>query len=113
MDKELLLYNMIKITKYTLIVYIIYHLFFVSKIFATQTEKDVIGDTLCNVVNLVSGQIARGIATLAIFAVGIGLFLGKINWGLAATTAAAVAVIFGAGDLVEFIAPDNLLGEGC
>lgn len=64
---------------------------------------DVIGDTLCSLVNNLSGGIAKSIATLAIFAVGIGLFMGKLSWGTAALTAAGVGVIFGAGKLVVWL----------
>lgn len=53
-------------------------------------------------VNL-SGGIARGIATIAIFAVGVGLFLGKLNWGIAAATAPGVGIIFSAPKLVAFL----------
>ncbi len=74
---------------------------------ALASEHDIIGKTLCNLVDVISGQIARGIATLAIFAVGVGLFMGKVSWGLAATTAGGVAVVFGASSLVDFFAVDD------
>ncbi|MBF8246795.1 MAG: TrbC/VirB2 family protein [Rickettsia sp.] len=96
--------------KYSMILYFIYYFSTTNLVFGSTPpggdSNDVIGESLCNLVNLISGQIARGIATLAIFAIGIGLFLGKVSWGLAATTAAAVAVIFGASDLVDFFAGD-------
>ncbi|MGC0372160.1 MAG: hypothetical protein DGJ47_000866 [Rickettsiaceae bacterium] len=66
-------------------------------------NDDIIGNTLCRLVANLGGGIARGIATLAIFAVGVGLFLGKLNWGIAAATAAGVGVIFGAPQLVAFL----------
>jgi type IV secretory pathway VirB2 component (pilin) len=71
---------------------------------AAGSKYDVIGDTLCRLIQNLSGNIARGIATMAIFSVGVGLFLGKLNWGVAAATAAGVGVIFSAGRLVNFIA---------
>lgn len=74
---------------------------------ATTASNDVIGDTLCRLVNNLSGGIARGIATIAIFAVGVGLFLGKLNWGIAAATAAGVGVIFSAPKLVAFLSGDD------
>ncbi len=70
---------------------------------STSSSNDVIGNTLCRLVSNLTGGIAKGIATIAIFAVGIGLFLGKVNWGLAAITAAAVGIIFSAGQLVDFL----------
>ena len=71
---------------------------------AAPGSNDVIGDTLCRLIQHLSGNIARGIATMAIFSVGVGLFLGKLNWGVAAATAAGVGIIFSAGKLVNFIA---------
>jgi len=68
--------------------------------------NDVVGATLCRLVANLSGGIARGIATIAIFAVGVGLFLGKLNWGIAAATAAGVGIIFSAPKLVAFLSGD-------
>ena len=76
--------------------------------FATgTTSNDVVGDTLCRLVSNMSGGIARAIASIAIFAVGIGLFLGKLNWGIAAATAAGVGIIFSAPQLVAFLSGDT------
>ena len=69
-------------------------------------ENDVVGQTLCRLVANLSGGIARGIATIAIFSVGVGLFLGKLNWGIAAATAAGVGIIFSAPRLVAFLRGD-------
>ena len=77
---------------------------------ATVATGDVIGDTLCALVNNVSGGIAKSIATLAIFAVGIGLFMGKLSWGTAALTAAGVGVIFGASKLVGWLGGSDATG---
>jgi type IV secretory pathway VirB2 component (pilin) len=66
----------------------------------------VVGQTLCRLVANLSGGIARGIATIAIFSVGVGLFLGKLNWGIAAATAAGVGIIFSAPRLVAFLSGD-------
>ncbi|MDG1437146.1 MAG: TrbC/VirB2 family protein [Rickettsiaceae bacterium] len=74
---------------------------------AFAADNDVIGDTLCRLVNNLSGGIAKGIATLAIFSVGVGLFLGKLNWGIAAATAAGVGVIFSAPQLVAFLSGED------
>lgn len=74
---------------------------------ATANENDVVGATLCRLVANLSGGIARGIATIAIFSVGVGLFLGKLNWGIAAATAAGVGIIFSAPKLVAFLSGDS------
>jgi type IV secretory pathway VirB2 component (pilin) len=65
--------------------------------------NDVVGQTLCRLVKNLAGGTAKGIATIAIFAVGVGLFLGKLNWGIAAATAAGVGIIFAAPKLVAFL----------
>ncbi|MES2214643.1 MAG: TrbC/VirB2 family protein [Pseudomonadota bacterium] len=70
---------------------------------ATSNSNDVIGQTLCRVTQTLTGNIAKSIATIAIFVVGISLFMGKVNWGTAAMTAAGVGIIFGAGKMVSFI----------
>ena len=74
---------------------------------------DVIGDTLCKLVKNLSGGIARSIATIAIFAVGIGLFMGKINWGVGAATTGGVAIVFGAEKLAKWLAPAGSSWENC
>jgi type IV secretory pathway VirB2 component (pilin) len=73
---------------------------------ADDSSNDVVGQTLCRLVENLSGGIARGIATIAIFSVGVGLFLGKLNWGIAAATAAGVGIIFSAPRLVAFLSGD-------
>jgi type IV secretory pathway VirB2 component (pilin) len=70
---------------------------------ALATSNDIIGDTLCNVVYNLTGNIAKSIATIAIFAIGVGLFLGKINWSLALATSAGVGIIFSATPLINWI----------
>jgi type IV secretory pathway VirB2 component (pilin) len=74
---------------------------------SSPSTNDVVGQTLCRLVANLSGGIARGIATIAIFAVGVGLFLGKLNWGIAAATAAGVGIIFSAPQLVAFLSGDD------
>lgn len=79
----------------------------------TGSANDVVGQTLCRLVANLSGGIAKGIATIAIFAVGVGLFLGKLNWGIAAATAAGVGIIFSASKLVGFIAGSGVDATNC
>ena len=70
-------------------------------------NNDVIGGTLCKLVANINGGIARSIATMAIFAVGISLFMGKLNWGTAAMTGAGVAIVFGSAKLVGWLSGDG------
>ena len=71
---------------------------------APPTGSDVIGQTLCNVVaNLTQGGIAKSVATIAIFALGVGLFVGKANWPVALSTVAGIGIIFSATLLIGWI----------
>jgi type IV secretory pathway VirB2 component (pilin) len=82
-------------------------------IFAAANSNDVIGSTLCTIVNNLKGGIAKSIGTMAIFAVGVGLFMGKLNWGTAFVTAAGVAVVFGADKLLWWLAGSTVTNATC
>lgn len=79
--------------------------------FAANTN-DVIGETLCRVVAQLQGSIAKAIATIAVFVLGISLFMGKVNWGTAAMLACGIGVIFGAGQIVAWVSPSGG-GQAC
>ncbi|HEU5047437.1 MAG TPA: TrbC/VirB2 family protein [Rickettsiales bacterium] len=74
---------------------------------AHATTNNAIEQVFCNVVAVLNGPTGKAIATVAIIAVGIGALLGKISWGMALIVALGVALIFGAGTIV-----DNLGGTG-
>jgi len=78
---------------------------------AAFAGNDVIGATLCRLIENINGSIARSVATLAIFAVGISLFMGKLSWGTAALTAGGVAVVFGAGQMVAWLSGSDANSE--
>lgn len=75
---------------------------------ASPAHAQTIGSILCGVWNLIYTDIGRGIATLAIVAVGIGATLGKASWGMAIMVAVGIAVMFGANTLVA-----TLFGTSC
>ena len=60
-----------------------------------------IGNVLCNVVDWFNGPVGKGIATLAIIVIGVGALMGKVSWGMAIIVGVGVAVIFGAGTIVN------------
>ena len=72
----------------------------------TAASGGAIGDTLCNIVAAIQGRIGKGIATIGIVALGIGLFAGKLNWPLAIATAIGIGLIFGAASIMDFISTD-------
>lgn len=69
-----------------------------------------IGRVLCTVVDWIYGPVGTGIATLAIIIIGIGALMGKVSWGMAIIVGIGVAVIFGAGSIVNEL---NAGGAGC
>lgn len=65
--------------------------------------QDPIGDTLCTITGYLTGTTGRGIATVAVVFVGIGLFLGKMSWGLAIAVGIGIGAIFGAEAIVNIV----------
>lgn len=63
-----------------------------------------IANVLCNVIDVAKGATGKTIATLVIISMAIGLFLGKITWGVAIAVAVGMGVLFGADNVVQFIA---------
>ena len=70
---------------------------------AYAAEKTKIEDVLCNVLDLVQGPIGKGIGMVAIIFLGVSLFMGKVSWGLAISTAIGLGFIFGASGIVSAI----------
>jgi type IV secretory pathway VirB2 component (pilin) len=65
---------------------------------------DGIAQVLCNVIEIAQGATGKTIATLVIISMAIGLFLGKITWGVAIAVAVGMGVLFGANTVVGFLA---------
>ena len=72
-----------------------------SQAFAAGTAETQLEATLCTILKFLTGNIGKAIAAFALVFLGISLFLGKVSWGLAISTALGVATIFGAPKLVE------------
>jgi type IV secretory pathway VirB2 component (pilin) len=79
---------------------------------AETGDSNSIVDVLCNVIKQLQGGIGKAVATIAIIVLGIGLFLGKLNWTLALATAIGVGIIFGAGTIVSWLSPAGAGGCG-
>lgn len=87
-------------------------------IFASSNEvfaagADPFGDSLCNVVKALNGNIAKAIATAAIFATAIGFFSGKLQWQTVAVLSVGIVTIFSAGQLVKFLSGSNTAAGAC
>jgi len=72
-----------------------------SQAFAAGTAETQLEATLCTILKFLTGNIGKAIAAFALVFLGISLFLGKVSWGLAISTALGVATIFGAPKLVQ------------
>ena len=59
--------------------------------------------TMCNVLNIVTGNAGKAFAAFAIISVGIGFFTGKVSWGLMIGVAMGIAAMFGAPTIVAAI----------
>jgi type IV secretion system protein VirB2 len=69
-----------------------------------------IAQVLCNVIKVAQGATGKTIATLVIISMAIGLFLGKITWGVAIAVAVGMGVLFGANTLVSFLSSTDGTG---
>lgn len=72
-----------------------------------DTDDNVLSETMCRVLEIVTGTGGKTFAAFAIVSVGIGFFTGKVSWGLMVGVAAGIAAIFGAPTIVS-----ALSGEG-
>jgi len=78
-----------------------------------ETSSDPVGKQLCAIVTALSGTTAKAVAIIALMFVGIGLFMGKVNWGVATATALGIIVLFGAPTLVGFLGGSSISGTNC
>ncbi|MBQ4874731.1 MAG: TrbC/VirB2 family protein [Rickettsiaceae bacterium H1] len=69
----------------------------------TPGSDNAIRKVICNIVVQLTGPIGQGISTIAIIFIGIGLFMGKISWGLALGITIGIAMLFGAQTIVEWV----------
>jgi type IV secretory pathway VirB2 component (pilin) len=73
--------------------------------------NDQLSCTLKRIVDSLTGPMGKAIATIAIIALGIGLFMGKLSWGLAVATALGIAMIFGASSIVDWLSGSGFDGS--
>jgi type IV secretory pathway VirB2 component (pilin) len=70
---------------------------------ALAADTSGLSDALCRVVTLLTGTLGQAVAMIALVALGIGIFLGKLSWPLALATAVGITFIFSAGKIVGWI----------
>ncbi len=66
-----------------------------------------IGNTLCDLIGMMTGLTGKVIATLAVMFIGIGSFFGKASWALVVTITMGIALIFGARDIAQGLGIDG------
>lgn len=59
------------------------------------------GYVLCNAALWLTGNTGKGLAVVAVCITGIGAMLGKVSWGTVLLVGIGIAIIFGAGPLVD------------
>ena len=59
-----------------------------------------ITNVLCRIIGVAQGNTGKTIAILVVISIAIGLFLGKITWGVAIAVSVGMGVLFGAGPMV-------------
>ncbi len=69
----------------------------------TTSNSNVLVDTMCNVMKLVTGNAGKAFAAFAIISIGIGFFTGKVSWGLMIGVAIGIAAMFGAPTIISAI----------
>lgn len=70
---------------------------------SASANSNVLVDTICNVLKIVTGNAGKAFAAFAIISIGIGFFTGKVSWGLMIGVAAGIAAMFGAPTIVAAI----------
>jgi len=58
------------------------------------------GEVLCTILDWITGNLGRGLATIAVAILGVGAMLGKSSWGLALTVGIGIVVVFNGGNIV-------------
>ena len=69
----------------------------------TTTSDNAFVETMCNALELVTGNAGKAFAAFAIISLGIGFFTGKISWGLMIGVAMGIAAMFGAPTIVAVL----------
>ncbi len=79
----------------------------------TLSSQDTIGISLCNITSILSGGIAKTIATIALVSVGVSMLLGKTSWMVTFTTSAGVVTIFSTQKIIQFITGGSGASNAC
>jgi type IV secretion system protein VirB2 len=80
----------------------------------TTGDEDTTGiiSIFCNVINQITNGVGKVIAILILISMAIGLFLGKITWGLAIAVMVGMGLLFGASGVVDVVAGSAITASG-
>ena len=67
---------------------------------------------LCGGYSIFRGPLGKALAVFSIVALGVGLFMGKITWGLVFAVALGIGAVFGAPKIVSVITGGNEICAG-
>ncbi|SPR09765.1 TrbC/VirB2 family protein [Orientia tsutsugamushi] len=76
-------------------------------------NNDPIGEKLCDIIGILSGRTTKAVCLIAIIALGITVFTGKVNWSTAMITVIAIIIITQAPKVYEFIAGKETNATQC
>jgi len=77
--------------------------------FAAETTMTT---AMCNGYKIFNGPVGKMSAVFAIVALGVGLFMGKITWGLVIAVALGIGAIFGAPKMVAVMTGGEVMCSG-
>lgn len=66
-------------------------------------SADPFGDTLCKMVGLLRGNIAKAVGIIAVFVMGVMVVQGNMKWPTGLLFASGLILIFKAADIVDFV----------
>jgi type IV secretory pathway VirB2 component (pilin) len=70
---------------------------------AAKDFNETVGKVACAIANVVSGNIAKAIATIGIVFLGAKAFIGKLDWATVLIASLGVFIVFGMVPLVSTI----------
>nr|WP_081258661.1 TrbC/VirB2 family protein [Orientia tsutsugamushi] len=70
-------------------------------------DNDIIGDKLCNIVGMLSGRTTKALCLVAIIALGITAFMGKVNISTAVITVFAIVIVTQSSTVFKFISGND------
>lgn len=71
--------------------------------YETGITDDGISQVLCYIVTKLTGPIGKTTAMIALVALGIGIFLGKLSWQLCLGVSIGITFIFAAGKIINWL----------